>query len=81
VRTESIAVLRWIPSTTLAAGEDAVADLLETALAEALHGSGLVASGPFRIRAVQPGEYPEADAGRPDDDPGALLHLAEVAVE
>lgn len=78
---ESVAVLRWVPSATLLEGEDAVATLLETALAEAVAGNGLTARGSFTIRQVAAGEYPQADAARPDDDPGALLHLAEVDVD
>lgn len=80
IRMESVAVLRWVPSTVLAQGEDAVVALLEEALSEAVHANGLTPTGSLHVREVAPDEYPQAHAGRPDDDPGAVLHLAEVDV-
>jgi hypothetical protein len=78
VQMESIAVLRWIDAATLEAGEDAVVAVLEDALHAAVEANGLTASGTMRVRPVRPGEYPQAEAAQPDDDPGAVLHLAEV---
>lgn len=75
---DSVAVLRWIDSGTLAAGEDAVAAVLEEALRAAVESNGLTPRGAMRIRPTRPGEYPQAEVGRPADDPGAVLHLAEV---
>lgn len=78
MRTESIAVLKWIPSAVLAQGEDAVVALLEESLREAVAGAGIPPTGTLRIRPVGVNEYPHAMAGQPADDPGARLHLAEL---
>ena len=78
MKTESIAVLRWVPSEVLAAGEQAVVTLLEDALREAAVGAGLTAAGTLKIRPSSVSEYPHAMAGQPADDPGALLHIAEL---
>jgi hypothetical protein len=78
MQMESIAVLRWIDAATLEAGEDAVVAVLEEALEAAITANGLTASGTMRVRPTRPGEYPQAEAARPDDQPGAILHLAEV---
>ena len=78
MRTESIAVLKWVPSTVLAQGEDAVIALLETSLREAAAGAGIPPQGTLRVRPVGVNEYPHAMASQPTDDPGALLHMAEL---
>lgn len=78
MRTESIAVLRWVPSEVLAEGEDAVVALLEEALASAATGAGITPAGMVEIRPADPDRYPHVKAARPDDDPGAVLHLAEL---
>ena len=80
MQMDSVAVLRWIDSATLAEGEDAVVAVLEAALREAVSANGLIASGPMVVRPSSVEEYPQTEAGRPADDPGALLHLAEVDV-
>ncbi len=71
-------VLRWIDAATLEAGEDAVVAVLEEALSTAVAANGLTASGIMRVRPTRPGEYPQAEAARPADQPDAVLHLAEV---
>lgn len=81
MKMESVAVLRWVASETLAAGEDAVVDLLEAALSDAVNSSGLIPTGQMVVRQANPEQYPQTLAARPQDDPGALLHLAEVDVE
>lgn len=78
---ESVAVLRWISSGTVARGEDAVVAELEPALIDAVRGNGLTPRGDMRVRQVDPSEYPQTLAAKPDDDPGAMLHLAEVDVD
>ncbi len=81
MRMESVAVLRWVPSDVLAEGEDAVVELLEEALQDAIQANGLTPAGPLQVRQVDPAEYPQVLAGKPTDDPDAMLHLAEVDVE
>jgi len=73
-----VAVLRWIDTATLAEGEDAVVAVLEEALREAVASQGVETHGPMRVRATTVDEYPHAASGRPEHDPGAVLHLAEV---
>lgn len=80
MKMESVAVLRWVDSATIAKGEDAVVAELEPALEDAVRGSGLTPTGPMRVRQVDPTEYPQALTAKPDLDPGALLHLAEVDI-
>ena len=75
---ESLAVRRGIDPATLEAGEDAVVAVLEEALQAAVAANGLTASGTMRVRPTRPGEDPPAEAARPGDQPGAVLHLAEV---
>jgi hypothetical protein len=78
---ESVAVLRWISSETVARGEEAVVAELEPALIDAVRGNGLTPSGDMSVRQVDPSEYPQTIAAKPADDPGALLHLAEVDID
>lgn len=80
MKMESVAVLRWVDSTTIAKGEDAVVAELEPALVDAVHGNGLTPTGPMRVRQVDPTEYPQTLTAKPDLDPGARLHLAEVDI-
>jgi hypothetical protein len=80
MRTESMAVMRWIGSELLAQGEEAVRAHLEDALADAVGSNGYAPQGEIRIRTVGDDEYPQVTAARPVDDPGAVLHLAEVEV-
>jgi hypothetical protein len=78
MRVESIAVLRWIDGPTLARGEEAVVAELEDALRAAVASQGVETQGPMRIRSTTVDEYPHAASGRPEHDPDAVLHLAEV---
>jgi len=80
MRTESMAVLRWVSSELVAQGEDAVREHLEDALADAVGSNGYAPQGAINVRLVQPEEYPQVTAAKPDDDEGAVLYLAEVEV-
>lgn len=80
MKTESMAVMRWIASDLLAEGEDAVRAYLEDALADAVGSNGYAPQGEIRIRTVGEGEYPQVTAARPTDDAAAVLYLAEVEV-
>lgn len=81
MRTESIAVVAWIPSTVLAEGEDAVVAMLERSLTDAARAAGIEPKGTLTVRQTTVEEYPHALAGRPTDDPDALLHLGELLLE
>jgi len=78
VKTESIAVLKWVPSTLLADGEEAVVAALEESLRDAAAAAGLTATGTLKVRQIGIDEYPHMMSVRPSDDPGALLHMAEL---
>ena len=80
MKTESIAVLRWIPSALVAQGEDAVREHLEDALADAVGSNGYAPQGEIRVRRVDEGEYPQVTAAKPEGDDDAVLYLAEVEV-
>jgi len=80
MKTESMAVLRWIPSALVAQGEDAVREHLEDALADAVGSNGYAPQGEIRVRRVDEGEYPQVTAAKPDGDDDAVLYLAEVEV-
>jgi hypothetical protein len=80
MKTESMAVLRWIPSALVAQGEDAVREHLEDALADAVGSNGYAPQGDIRVRRVEEGEYPQVTAAKPSDDDAAVLYLAEVEV-
>jgi hypothetical protein len=80
MRTESMAVLRWIPSELVAQGEDAVREHLEDALADAVGSNGYAPQGTINVRRVAAEEYPQVTAAKPADDEGAVLYLAEVEV-
>ncbi len=77
---ESVGLLRWVPSHIVQQGDAAVSSLLETALAETVRAQGVVPSGSMRVKKVQPSSYPHAAAGKPDNDPGAQLHLVDIDV-
>ena len=78
MKTESIAVLKWVPSTLLADGEEAVVAALEESLRDAAAAAGLTATGTLKVRQIGIDEYPHMMSVRPSDDPGALLHMAEL---
>lgn len=80
MKTESMAVLRWVPSDLVAQGEDAVREHLEDALADAVGSNGYAPQGDIAVRRVEAEEYPQVTAAKPDDDEGAVLYLAEVEV-
>lgn len=80
MKTESMAVLRWIPSALVAEGEDAVREHLEDALADAVGSNGYAPQGEIRVRRVEEGEYPQVTAAKPKGDDEAVLYLAEVEV-
>lgn len=81
MKTESIAVLKWVPSDLLAQGEDAVIEQLEESLRDAAAAAGLTASGTLKVRQVGNDEYPHMMSVRPSDDPGAVLHMAELVFD
>lgn len=80
MKTESMAVLRWVASEIVAQGDDAVREHLEDALADAVGSNGYAPQGAINVRLVQPEEYPQVTAAKPDGDEGAVLYLAEVEV-
>lgn len=80
MRTESMAVLRWIASDLVAQGDEAVREHLEDALADAVGSNGYAPQGDITMRRVEAEEYPQVTAAKPDDDEGAVLYLAEVEV-
>jgi len=80
MKTESMAVLRWIPSALVAQGEEAVREHLEDALADAVGSNGYAPQGEIRVRRVEAEEYPQVTAAKPEDDEAAVLYLAEVEV-
>lgn len=80
MKTESMAVLRWIASDLVAQGDEAVREHLEDALADAVGSNGYAPQGDITMRRVQAEEYPQVTAAKPDDDEGAVLYLAEVEV-
>jgi hypothetical protein len=80
MKTESMAVLRWVASELVAQGDDAVREHLEDALADAVGSNGYAPQGDINVRRVEAEEYPQVTAAKPDDDEGAVLYLAEVEV-
>jgi hypothetical protein len=80
MKTESMAVLRWIASDLVAQGDEAVREHLEDALADAVGSNGYAPQGDITMRRVEAEEYPQVTAAKPDDDEGAVLYLAEVEV-
>ena len=80
MKTESMAVLRWVPSELVAQGEDAVRAHLEDALADAVGSNGYAPQGAINVRTVAPEEYPQVTAAKPEGDDDAVLYLAEVEV-
>jgi 5-carboxymethyl-2-hydroxymuconate isomerase len=80
MKTESMAVLRWMPSELVEQGEDAIRQHLEDALADAVGSNGYAPQGEIRVRAVEADEYPQVTAAKPEGDDGAVLYLAEVEV-
>ena len=80
MRTESMAVLRWVPSDLVAQGEEAVREHLEDALADAVGSNGYAPQGAINVRRVEPDEYPQVTAAKPEGDDDAVLYLAEVEV-
>jgi 5-carboxymethyl-2-hydroxymuconate isomerase len=80
MKTESMAVLRWIPSELVEQGEDAIRQYLEDALADAVGSNGYAPQGDIRVRAVKDEEYPQVTAAKPEGDEDAVLYLAEVEV-
>jgi hypothetical protein len=80
MKTESMAVLRWIASDLVAQGDEAVREHLEDALADAVGSNGYAPQGDITMRRVEAEEYPQVTAAKPDDDECAVLYLAEVEV-
>ena len=80
MKTESMAVLRWIPSELVAKGEEQIREHLEDALADAVGSNGYAPQGEIRIRRVAAEEYPQVTAAKPEGDDDAVLYLAEVEV-